>query len=161
LIAATAVVCAAAAPAGQATRAGACGPPHARAAFTTFVDAFNRGDLPRLDTLFAKWPEFAWYSSGEPGLRTNSSAITRSTLLPYFRSRHIQHDRLRVTWFRFNSTARAMANFSFGLRRAADDYDNGKPIDIIGKGALRCIDGTIVVLSLGGPALGGPDTTTR
>jgi hypothetical protein len=53
-----------------------------------FLDAFNAGDLGALDTLFAREPEFEWYSTTAPGERFNSLAKNRASLVPYFADRH-------------------------------------------------------------------------
>ena len=120
-------------------------------AFRTFVAAFNGGDLAKLDSLFAASPAFRWYSSNAPGERTGNAAFTRSTLRGYFGRRHQVRDFLQVRSFRFNSHARGLAHFSFGLRRSALDHLSGRAFDLVGKGPLSCADGRFVVLSLGGP----------
>jgi hypothetical protein len=64
----------------------------------------------------------------------------RETLLRYFRSRHTNGDRLRLTGFRFNGyeQLRDLGHFEWeGLRRA-DDIRDGGWSGVAGKGALDC-----------------------
>jgi hypothetical protein len=44
-------------------------------------------------------------------------------------------------------------NFTYRLRRSADDYKGGAWFGLIGKGAAECSDGSVhlFVVSLGGP----------
>jgi hypothetical protein len=146
-----ALVAVAAGPAGAATPR-ACGESQSRATVRAFVAAFNRGDLARLDKLFARQPEFHWYSSGAPGIRSRTAAMTRSTLVSYFARRHRAGDRLRLVAFDYNGvTAGAYGNFGLVLRRSAADYRSGAWFELAGKGAVSCGDGKLIVLSLGGP----------
>jgi len=141
----------------------ACTPQDARAALTSFVAAFNGGSYGRLDALVAQPPLFAWYSSNPPGLRRTSAATNRQGLIPYFRSRHAQRDRLRLASFTFTGNAGGRGNFTFTLRRSAADYRRGTWFGLTGKGATVCSDPSpyveqttqIVVLSLGGPGSDG------
>lgn len=48
------------------------------------IEAFNTGDLRALDALFAREPEFVWYSTDAPGERFTSSANDRPSLVPYY-----------------------------------------------------------------------------
>jgi hypothetical protein len=125
-----------------------------RATLAAFANAYNRGDLPRLDGLFSR-ENFVWYSSGGPGVRRLSEASDRATLIPYFRRRHRFADRLSPLAFRFNGyePQRELGHFEFSGRRRADDFRGGSWFELAGKGALDCSKPplTIAVISLGGP----------
>lgn len=134
-------------PASQACTASAT-----RAAWVAFLRAFNQGDYQRLDTLFARTPEFGWYSSNAPGLRNLTAAKNRVTLISYFRARHARHDRMQLLAFAYHDDG----NFTYRLRRSASDYKSGAWFKLIGKGAVTCTDaGTrLIVVSVGGPGTG-------
>ena len=146
---------ASAAPAADARPAGGgCLERGVRTAFAAYVAAFNRGDLMRLDGLFAREPDFEWYSSGAPGPRLRGASADRSTLLAYFRARHVRRDRLRLLRWSFNGTDGVIAHFDVRLERAARDYRAGAPFRISAKGAARCRGNggpRFVVMSLGAP----------
>jgi hypothetical protein len=115
--------------------------------FYGFVDAFNRGDLRRLNRLFALEPGFEWYSTQAPGERFDNAAKNRSTLIPYFRERHAMGERLKVRSLRIKGRG-----VQYGLIRSADDLE---PTRYDGKAAARCYvkqpkpDTAIVVWSMG------------
>ncbi len=120
----------------------------------TFADAFTRGDLRRLDALFARGDRFAWFSSGAPGARFSPDAGRRETLLRYFAARHRQHDRLSLLSYRFNGyePLRTIGHFELRASRRADDFQDGTELEIVGKGAIDCASAPVrfMVLSLGG-----------
>lgn len=130
-----------------------CTAKEARAVFTDFLQAFNRGDGQKLDALFAEDPAFNWYSSSPPGRRLGAAAKTRATLLDYFRDRHRREDRLRLVEFQFTGSWSGNGNFGFEVRRSAADYEGGEWFQVFGKGACTCADKTpkLIVLSLGRP----------
>lgn len=129
-----------------------CDSPLTRAAWSGFIAAFNTGSYPRLDAMFARAPEFDWYSSNVPGSRNLSAAKNRATLLSYFRARHAKRDRMQLLAFAYHGDG----NFTSRLRRSARDYRNGAWFRLIGKGAVTCADGKaqLIVVSLGGPGSG-------
>jgi hypothetical protein len=120
-----------------------------------FVDAFNRGDLRRLDRLFSR-TGFVWYSSGAPGERLLPEAKRRVTLMDYFRARHRAGDRIELRGYRFNAydRARSLGHFELRARRRAGDFEGGRRFGLVAKGALDCSRApvTIAVLSLGSPS---------
>ena len=120
-----------------------------RALVVNFVNAFNRGDTKRLDSLFARGQWWRWFSVGTaPGKRIKGAAYNRGTLLKYFVARHRQHERLQLRVFR--SAARGSlgyVNFSYELVRKADDMPT--PVLYVGKGAMSCWTGNIAVWSMG------------
>jgi hypothetical protein len=132
-----------------------CTSPRVHLLLDTFVRAFNSGNLPLLNQLFAPQGSFVWYSSNAPGLRANPQAQDRSTLIGYFRRRHAMRDRLGVLSFRFNGNSSGLGNFIFRMRRRADDHRGGASFRIVGKGAALCTRPVaFVVLSLGAPGTG-------
>jgi hypothetical protein len=101
-----------------------------------FTDAFNTGDLRALDAVFAREPEFEWYSTDAPGERLQASAFDRSSLMPYFASRHAAGERLALRSFKFNgNSSTPYGNFEYGLTRSATEL---KPTPYYGKGAAFC-----------------------
>ena len=135
---------------GAATPA-ACAEPQSRATVKAFVEAFNGGDLARLDRLFAAWPLFEWYSSNKPGRRVGDAAGTRETLVAYFAARHRIGDQLRLVRFDYNGVTGEYGNFGVTFRRSAADYRTGAWFELAAKGAIACEGGKLIVLSLGGP----------
>ncbi len=124
--------------------------------FAEFLAAFNSGDLRKLDSLFARQPAFAWYSSNAPGSRLNRAAERRGNLVAYFRSRHLEQDRLRSVEIDVNTAAPHRTGLSLKLRRRAADYGGGRWFLVAGKAALACHDGRarFLVVSLGAPGSG-------
>lgn len=126
-----------------------------RAILGAFVDAYNHGDLRRLDRLFSR-TRFRWYSANAPGARVRAAAFNRKTLVAYFRRRHARGDRLRLVDSRFNGYSRGseLAHFDWRARRRADDFRSGRWFGLTAKGALDCsrFPLTFAVLSLGGPS---------
>ena len=125
-----------------------------RATLAAFVRAYNRGDLPQLDRLFAR-ERFRWYSSHSPGVRLLGNATNRGTLISYFRERHRRGDRLRLLGYRFNGYERGrdVGHFALSAQRRANDFRAGRSFRIPATGALDCSGPrvTIAVLSLRGP----------
>jgi hypothetical protein len=126
----------------QAVRApeepSACAAADVEALAGRFVDAFNRGDLGELDMVFAREPQFEWYSTNAPGERLLPIAMDRPSLVPYFSERHTRGERLTLRTFRFNGNttgARTYGNFEYTLTRQADDLT---PTAYQGKGAALC-----------------------
>lgn len=124
-----------------------------RAMLHAFVDAYNGGDLRRLDRLFSR-TGFIWYSANPPGARVGAEAKRRATLIAYFRRRHRHGDRLALKALRFNGLERDgdVAHFQLTARRRADDFRNGTWFALTGKGTVDCAKPPVAfaVLSLGG-----------
>lgn len=103
-----------------------------------FVGAFNKGDAGELDDIFAREPEFEWYSTDAPGERLTPLANDRPSLVPYFRDRHALSEQLKLGSFTFNGNttgSRPYGNFVYTLTRSADDL-GATPYR--GKGAALC-----------------------
>jgi hypothetical protein len=129
-----------------------CAPSDVRGLVTSFIQAFNRGEGEVLDRLYAKEPDFKWYSTGGPGVRLRGAAMDRSSLLRYFEKRHTRAERLRLRTFRFTGNTKAQSlksygNFVFTLTRRAGDL---APTPYQGKGAAHCYagDDQIIVWSM-------------
>jgi hypothetical protein len=153
LAAALAVLAAVAGAATPPTDTSPCTRAQTRAAFDSFLVAFDRGDHATLDSLFAAEPDFQWFSSFSPGRRLDPAAEDRGTLVPYFRARHRRGDQLRLVDFHFTGKARRWSNFYFDLRRRSRGYRDGRWFPTTGKGAAVC-DGaraSFIVMSIGGP----------
>jgi hypothetical protein len=100
-----------------------------------FIDAFNRGDLARLDLLVTD-QLFAWYSTDAPGPRFNAEAKDRSTLMAYFAARHQQHEHLVLNSLEVGFTNDRAGGFTFSVTRSADD--GLPPSRYDGKGEVQC-----------------------
>jgi hypothetical protein len=119
-----------------------------RATLVAFASALNRGDLDRLDSLFAVKPDFQWYSTDG---RIGKAAKQRDTLIPYFRRRHARGERLGLKRFRFTGNSPHFGNFEMTMRRRilGSRHDDWKPVP--GKGAAICRERTVrlIVISFG------------
>jgi hypothetical protein len=124
-----------------------------RTALVSFVRAFNAGDYPRLNTLFAGPSWFRWYSSGTPGARFDPQAQRRGTLIGYFTKRHARRDQMKLSSFRFTGNSNGFGNFTWKLRRSAADFRAGAWFATEAKGAALCQgpEAQFIVMSIGGP----------
>jgi hypothetical protein len=122
-----------------------------RRLFLRYVDAYTKGATRTLDRTFAPVSTFQWYSSRTPGRRLGAAARDRGTLVRYFAARHRAGDTLQLKTFQLNGTdaGRHLGHFEFTARRRAHDYRGGRWFTVSGKGAARCDQRRIVVLSLG------------
>lgn len=127
-----------------------CSESEVRELVATFVDAFNAGDLAELDRLVAPADSFKWYTVDGPGRVPGERGATgeRETLIPYFSRRHARGERLELRGTRFNGNTLGYGNFSYRLRRRADDL---AATHYFGKGAAICTSGEdmIIVWSMG------------
>ena len=119
-----------------------------------FLSAFNSGDLNELDAVFAREPEFEWYSTDAPGERFTPVANDRPSLLPYFAGRHALGEQLTLRSIRFNGNPagrHSYGNFEYSLTRSAEDLES---TSYRGKGAAFCYrkrSDVIFVWSMGRP----------
>jgi hypothetical protein len=133
-----------------AAQGAACNEVGGRQLVASFINAFNRGDVQRLDALFARGTWWRWYSVGNaPGRRIQTAADNRDTLVKYFRARHRQHERLTLRSFRPSGHALGFQNFEYEVLRRADDMKSPKPKLYVGTGAVSCWTGKIAVWSMG------------
>jgi hypothetical protein len=124
-----------------------------RSMLTSFVRAYNEGDVRRLDRLFAR-EHFVWYSAIGPSRHLRGSKQNRGTLMPYFRQRHRRDDRVKRLTYRFTGydSARNLGHFELRGKRRADDMQDGRWLRMTAKGALDCTKPpvTIAVMMVGG-----------
>src|SRR6266853_771160 len=121
--------------AGSASTPSLCTTSDVRVVVERFIDAFNRGDLTKLDQLVSD-QLFSWYSTDAPGQRFNAEAKDRSTLMSYFVWRHQQHERLALNSLDVTFTNDRAGGFVFSVTRRADD--GLPPTRYIGKGEVQC-----------------------
>jgi hypothetical protein len=115
-----------------------------------FIGAFNRGDLARLDRLFARGMWWRWYAVGTaPGKRIQAAAYNRNTLVTYFRARHKKHERLQLRSFQYTGRSDGYAHFQYEILRRADDMAKGAARTYTGKGAMSCWEGRLAVWGMG------------
>lgn len=108
----------------------------------SFIAAYTSGEPDLTNRFFANEDKFQWYS--EPPDRLQEAARDRATLDQYLSARHADGDRLQLVELNHNGY-RAFdktGHFDFAVRRNEVD-------DVIGKGAIDCLSGGIIVWSLG------------
>lgn len=127
-----------------------CSRAHARQLVHDFIDAYNEGNLGRLDAIIATEPDFGFFRVSPE--RDSRFAEDRSTLIPYFRERHDLDDQLELVDFRLNSKRGSSPSniWGFGLkiRRTSDDILPWGNATFVGKGAADC---TIVAWNIHWP----------
>jgi len=125
-----------------------CAPGEARGVVERFVRVFNSRSIPSLDRVFSPAASFNWYSTGGPGVRLGPAAYDRSPLIPYFRGRQRQGERLRLVRFEGGGNGNGYAHFRFRIERRSREL---RPTVFQGKGAAICaVSGdTISVWSVG------------
>jgi Prokaryotic membrane lipoprotein lipid attachment site len=116
-----------------------------------FFAALSAGRVGELDAFFAPASRFKWYANGvRPGLRLNSSARDRASLLGYLQRRQAKHERIKVDAVDFNGYRASDRTGHFGmlLRRTADDIPGGPQL-LGGKGAVDCDSQRLMVVAIG------------
>ncbi len=87
---------------------------------TAFVTAYNRGNIERLERIWAQEPHFEWYSVERERQRRDPYA--RGTLGAYFSARHELGDRLHLRHLNVQSQRqRGTLGFAFRLTRHSDE----------------------------------------
>jgi hypothetical protein len=99
----------------------------------SFIEAFNKGDIARLDQLF---PDFVLYATDAPGEFSSAQPRSRSDLIAYFTQRHQVHERLKLEAFGFHLSSTGGGGFEFEVLRSADD--GLAPTPYGGKGGVSC-----------------------
>jgi hypothetical protein len=112
-------------------------------------DAFNRGDPSAVEHVA---PSGGWYSVSD-GRRRHFVTYSRSGLPEYFARRHRRRERLRLEQVDVDF-AHGLGHIAYRIERRADDL---RRVGItgttaLGKGAVDCDTGRIVVWSMGMPA---------
>ena len=97
----------------------------------SFVRAYNRGDVGRLDRLVAQEPEFQWYFVDD---EREAGAEDRESLPLYFQERAMLNDHLRL---RELSVHRDGQDFYFEVFRTTDDDRRLASGLFHGKGSVR------------------------
>jgi len=131
----------------------ACGPARVGEVVASLLAAIDAGNVGAVDRLVSPEPEFQWYSvTGRPGERIDGPAESRAGLRGYLLDRHAHGERLRLRAVRVNgSDVRAgilVGRFEYRLTRWADDLPAGNPLSYVGKGALNCSAGRVLVWSM-------------
>lgn len=105
----------------------------------SFVSAYNKGDLRKLDSLFARGDAFGWYKV-TPLEREWPDSDNRSTLVSYFEARHGKGDELKLLDLRVNKTPddQGRRGFSFIIRRESSDFMPLASGTFDGKGGADC-----------------------
>lgn len=110
-----------------------------------FVEAYNDGDLDRLDRLFSPEPDFEWYTVSR-GAREEITAYDREALSPYFARRHRAGDQLKLLHLDVKEERGWHGGFDFSFRLARSSDERRADGRYHGKGAADC---TIFVWSMG------------
>ena len=116
-----------------------CSRRHARQLVYDFIDSYNHGDLQRLDRIFAKEPDFAFYRLFPE--RQWPSSDDRDELIPYFRERHGHNDHLELIDFYMSKTRGGSPRawgFTYTIERTSDDLLPWGDGTLSGKGAANC-----------------------
>ena len=109
----------------------ACSKERTKRVVTSFVRAYNRGDLARLERLWAQEPDFQWYFVDD---EREQDAEDRVNLPLYFDERARLGDHLELRRLSVNENG---TDFAFKLRRTTDDERAGAEGLFHGKGAAR------------------------
>jgi hypothetical protein len=128
---------------------GGCRPHEVALRIAAFFDAFNRGDPGAVEFIA---PSGGWYSVSD-GRRRHFVAYSRRGLPAYFARRHRQGERMQLEEVDV-SFGNGLGHIAYLIdRRAVDLRRLGiTGTTAIGKGAVNCETGQIVVWSMGMPA---------
>ncbi len=110
----------------------ACTETSTRQVVDSFIDAFNKGDVSRLNGLL---PDFLFYATDAPGAFSSPQAQSRGDLIAYLAQRHQVHERLTLESFGLNIESTGAGGFEFEVVRSADDL---APTPYGGKGSVWC-----------------------
>jgi hypothetical protein len=116
-----------------------------------FFATLSAGRIRELDVFFAPAGRFMWYANSvRPGLRLNSIAQDRGSLLGYLQHRQAEHERITVDSVDFNGYREIdrTGHFAMLLRRTADDISDGPQL-LAGKGAVDCDSQRLMVVAIG------------
>ncbi|MGH2747165.1 MAG: hypothetical protein ACRDKB_04505 [Actinomycetota bacterium] len=116
-------------------RHGTCTRASTAARVRSFIRAYNRGNLERLERMWAQEPDFQWYVVDDE--RESRDAENRHTLGTYFNARHQLNDRIRLRRIRVSPTSEdGSFGFGFKLFRTTDDSRKRAEGLFHGKGAV-------------------------
>ena len=119
--------------ASPAVDSAACTETSTRQVVDSFIDAFNTGDISRLEQLF---PDFVSYATDAPGGLSSPQPRRRTDLIAYLAQRHQVHERLNLESFGFRQESTGAGGFEFEVLRSADDGLASTPYG--GKGSVWC-----------------------
>ncbi len=127
-----------------------CRPEAAGLFISNYITAVNRGLMHDLDRYFANSSRFHWYSDATgSNIRIGTAANDRLSLLSYLESRHVHHEQVAIVQLAVAYRASDNSgNFEFNGKRVADDIAPEGSLTV-GKGALDCETGKIMVWSWG------------
>lgn len=152
LVAAALTSATAGADSSSATAAAAPGPCKAaetRAVVFAFARAWTVGNVAAANRLVAPEPHFRWVGAGPPGGRSGPRAFDRYSVGAFVRARHMHHERITVTSFKFHGSdlrgeesdlrgKEGLGHFEFKAIRLSDDQPTGADPLRPGKGAIIC-----------------------
>ena len=125
-----------------------CSPQEVGELVVGFLGAVSEGE-EQISTFFA--PDMEWYSLSEwsPGTgKRNFVTYGPEKLDPYFERRAKQHERQSLLEIDVSyELQRNIGHITYNIERTADDLPKSDPI-VIGKGAIDCETGTILVWSM-------------
>ncbi len=111
-----------------------------------FIEAMNDGDSAAADALVAPILRFGWFSVNSE--RIGRDAQNRSTLGSYLRSRVKVEEQTELVEFGVSSYRAEDRTGHFAFRFAQRSTDYGEAT-VVGKGAIDCDSGLIIVWSVG------------
>ncbi len=146
---------------GQSDAPNGCGPDDVGHVIVGFFEAFNSGSIEgRVDEFVAPANRFAWFSVDGVGEHFDDDAKDRSTLGSYLQERSDAGERLRLVAMDTEyEPARNITHIAYNIERTEPETSEGARI-VVGKGAIDCESGKIMVWSMG-TSEGGPQTLCR
>ena len=123
----------------------ACTESSTRQVVDSFIDAFNKGDIARLNRLL---PDFLFYATDAPGEFSSSQPRSRSDVIAYFARRHQVHERINLESFGFHLSSTA-GEFEFEVTRSADDGLAPTPYGGKGEAFCRTDPHTLILWAMG------------
>ncbi|MCP4960581.1 MAG: hypothetical protein GY925_15100 [Actinomycetia bacterium] len=146
---------------GQSDAPDGCGPDAVGRLVIGFFEAFNSGDIEgRVDEFIAPANRFAWFSVDGVGERFDDDAKDRSTLGSYLQERSDAGERLGLVAMDAEyEQARNITHIAYNVERTEPETLEGAKV-VVGKGAIDCESGKIMVWSMG-TSEGGPQALCR
>lgn len=143
---------------GQTNAPEGCQPDDVGKLVVGFFDAFNSGKVAaRVDEFVAPASSFGWFSVSGVGERLNDDAYDRAGLGDYLQQRADAGEELRLVAMDTEyERARNVTHIAYNVNRDAPDSQDGAGL-VVGKGAIDCESGKIMVWSMG-TSDGGPQT---
>ena len=111
-----------------------------------FVAAMNERDVAAADAAVAPKPQFQWFSVDPE--RLNAAAYDRSSLREFLEAQVTAGQQIELISFTFTSFRDEDRTGNFGFR-LAQRSEAEQPMEAVGKGAIDCDTGLIMVWSVG------------